>query len=248
MEKVKHKIEEDQAFQKGLEGGVESKILGPVLFFLYGACPSNFIRKWIFKILYKIENKYVYSITLRKILYHYYGVSIGMYTHGSCFVAGNFDRYTTVGRYCSIAADIHVFNRDHPLDFKSTHAFFFNPSLKYTKIDLVKYTPLKIGNDVWIGYGVIILPGVTEIGTGAVIGAGSVVSRNIPPYAVAVGHPVRIVRYRFSKEIIDRLLKEKWWEKNIQEIDKNKVEYNQAYEAYLTSQNPIEKKNDKSAV
>lgn len=175
----------------------------------------------------------VYSSTLRKILKDYHGVEIGMYTHGSCFVPGNYDRYTTVGRYCSIAADVRTFNRNHPMNFKSTHAFFFNPALKRTPEDLVKYTPLKIGNDVWIGHGVIILPNVTEIGDGAVIGAGSVVSKNIPPYAVAVGHPVRIVRYRFGPETIQSLLKEKWWEKSIEEVSKSFSEYLQPYEVYL---------------
>jgi acetyltransferase-like isoleucine patch superfamily enzyme len=67
------------------------------------------------------------------------------------------------------------------------------------------------GNDVFIGANVTILDGVT-IGDGAVIGAGAVVSKDIPPYAIAVGCPIRILKYRFEPEQIDKLLKIKWWE------------------------------------
>ncbi len=191
--------------------------------------------EWLLK---KIEGGEIYSQTLRRIMKDYHQVDIGMYTHGSCFVPGSFDRFTTVGRYCSIAADVRVFNRDHPTAFKSTHAFFFNSALKCVQKDLVDYKPLKIGNDVWIGHGVIILPSVTEIGDGAVIGAGAVVSRNIPPYAVAVGHPVRVVKYRFAPETIQELLNEKWWDKDIEQLKQNFSEYTQPYESPLSVNRP----------
>jgi virginiamycin A acetyltransferase len=67
-----------------------------------------------------------------------------------------------------------------------------------------------IGNDVWIGNNVKILSNV-EIGDGAVIGANAVVSKNIPPYAIAVGNPIQIIKYRFSEDIIKEMLKIKWW-------------------------------------
>ena len=88
--------------------------------------------------------------------------------------------------------------------------------------------PIIIGNDVFIGTNVTILDGVT-IGNGAVIGAGAVVSKDIPPYAIAVGCPIRILRYRFEQEVIDELEKIQWWsdrenlplvEKYFFEIDK----------------------------
>lgn len=76
-----------------------------------------------------------------------------------------------------------------------------------------------IGNDVWIGHNATILPGV-KIGDGAIIGAYSVVAKDIPPYAVAVGNPVKIVKYRFDEELISLLLKYKWWNKEEEEINK----------------------------
>jgi NDP-sugar pyrophosphorylase family protein len=77
-----------------------------------------------------------------------------------------------------------------------------------------------IGNDVWIGFGVIILSGVT-IGDGAVIGAGSLVSKNVEPYTIAAGNPCKIIRKRFSDEVIKKLLEIKWWNWSKEEIIKN---------------------------
>ena len=82
--------------------------------------------------------------------------------------------------------------------------------------------PLKgdtiIGNDVWIGQNVTIMPGV-HIGDGAIIGTNSVVAKDIPPYAIAVGNPCRVVRKRFDDELIEILLKLRWWDKSIEEIE-----------------------------
>lgn len=83
--------------------------------------------------------------------------------------------------------------------------------------------PIIIGNDVFIGANVTILDGVT-IGNGAVIGAGAVVSKDIPPYAIAVGVPIKIKSYRFSDETIEKLLKLEWWnfkEENLAEVEKH---------------------------
>ena len=71
--------------------------------------------------------------------------------------------------------------------------------------------PIEIGNDVFIGMNVIILDGV-KIGDGAVIGAGAIVSKDIPPYAIALGNPIQIVKYRFSEDIVEKLLEKKWWD------------------------------------
>jgi len=68
-----------------------------------------------------------------------------------------------------------------------------------------------IGNDVWIGCNSTILRGVT-IGNGAVIGANSLVNKDVPPYAIVVGSPAKIIKYRFDEEIIQALLKIKWWD------------------------------------
>ncbi|SEJ68861.1 Acetyltransferase (isoleucine patch superfamily) [Cyclobacterium xiamenense] len=123
---------------------------------------------------------------------------------------------TTIGKFCSIGPNLVCGWGMHPINGISTSPAFYSANAqagftfcKETKVQ--ELIPIKIGNDVFIGANVIILDGVT-IGDGAVIGAGAVVSKDIPPYAVAVGCPIRIIKYRFSNEIIDGLLKSKWWE------------------------------------
>lgn len=204
-------------------------MIAGLLYKLY-ALKSRRLRWLIRKIVCKLEGGEIYSLMLRRIMKKYHGVEIGMYTHGGCFVPGRMDFYTTIGRYCSISRSVKVFNRNHNMKLKSTHAFFFNHKLGYCDSDLVEYIPISIGNDVWIGDSVIILPSVTEIADGAVIGAGSVITKNVPPYAVVVGYPSRIVRFRFPNEIIKELLASKWWEKDIEQIKLNMEEFQQPYE------------------
>ena len=200
-----------------------------LLFKLYGVNNGK-IKSLIKKIVYRLEGGEWYSKTLRKIFKEHRGVDIGMYSAGGCFHEFQFDRHTTIGRYCSIARTAYAFNRNHPMEYKSTHAFFFNPILKHTKKDIVEYIPLKIGNDVWIGHNAIIMPHVREIGDGAVVAAGAVVNKDVPPYAVVVGNPSRVVRYRFSEEAIKKLLEEKWWEKSMEVLEINFDEYTGPYE------------------
>ena len=191
--------------------------IGDILFWLY-RFESGMLRYIIRSIILKLERNTLFSLTIRRIFSKYYLVDIGMYSSFGCFIPKNFGIGTKIGRYCSIAKNVHAFNANHPMNLKSMHAFFYYPNCGFAKTNLIQYTQLTIGNDVYIGHNVIILPSVTSIGDGAVIGAGSVVNVDIPPYAVVVGHPCRIVRYRFSPPTIQKLLESKWWEKSIHEL------------------------------
>lgn len=191
---------------------------------------NNRSRKFLQKLIKRFEGGEYYSPTLRRIFKEYHGIEIGLYSHGGCFIVKNMDKFTQIGRYCSIATTVRIMNRNHPMNYKSMHGFFFNRTLKICDHDSIDYIPLKIGNDVWIGHNAIIMPNVTEICDGAVVAAGAVVNKNIPPYAVVVGNPARIVRYRFSKEVIENILKSKWWESSIEEIRPFINEYTRAYE------------------
>ncbi|WP_455674546.1 CatB-related O-acetyltransferase [Phocaeicola sp.] len=140
-------------------------------------------------------------------------VSIDDYT----YIAQNSNiSYTNIGKYCSIGPNFLCGWGIHPTDGISTSPMFYSTMeqngtsvCKKTKIEERKF--INIGNDVFIGANVTVLDGVT-IGDGAVIGAGAIVSKDIPPYAVAVGCPIRVIKYRFSPEKVDALLKMKWWE------------------------------------
>ena len=176
------------------------------------------LRKLVLWLVRRLEGDEFRSPTLRKIFSTYWGVDVGMYTNGGCFVPWMLDAHTKIGRYSSIASGVRAVNHNHPLAFKGTSGLFFNPALGLCDRWLVDHNPLEIGNDVWIGANVVIMPEVNRIGDGAVIGAGAVVNRDVPPYAVVLGNPGRVVKYRFSPEVIARLLAEKWWENDIEDL------------------------------
>jgi virginiamycin A acetyltransferase len=189
---------------------------------LYGA---RRLRGLVPRVARRLEGGEFRSTTLREIFARYWGVEVGLYTHGGCFQPGMIDAKTKIGRYCSIAYGVRIVNHNHPLSFKGTSGLFFNPELALCDRWLVEHNPLEIGNDVWIGVNAVIMPEVSRIGDGAVIGAGAVVSRDVPPYAVVLGNPARVVKYRFSEEVIARLLEEKWWEQDPAELAENIAEF-----------------------
>jgi len=188
------------------------------------------IRSLVTAMVKRLEGGEFYSVTLRKIFQVYHKVEIGLYTHGGCFVPGQMDKHTSIGRYSSIAMSARSMNRNHPMDFKSMHALFFNPAFQNTREELIDYTPLSVGNDVWIGHNAIVMPHVKKINDGAVIGAGAVVHSDVPAYAIVVGNPGRVVKYRFSIDTIQELLSSKWWEKSIEEIRSYIHEFQKPYE------------------
>jgi acetyltransferase-like isoleucine patch superfamily enzyme len=136
---------------------------------------------------------------------------IGNYTHVSS--------HTDIGRYCSIARGVEIGIDGHPTNFLSTHPFQYNKShfmevLDYSDSGRVKFnssTKTIIGNDVWIGAKAIIQRGIC-IGDGAVVAAGAVVTKDIPPYAIVGGVPGKILKYRFDPLTISDLLDLEWWE------------------------------------
>ncbi|GHS97383.1 acetyltransferase [Bacteroidia bacterium] len=143
-----------------------------------------------------------------KILYS----TIGDYT----YVAKNSNiSYTKIGKFCSIGPNFLCGWGIHPVNGLSTSPMFYSThrqnGVTLSKVDKVEERKeIGIGNDVFIGANVIILDGVS-IGDGAIIGAGAVVSKNIPPYAIAVGCPIKIIKYRMSDNQIKAMQKIKWW-------------------------------------
>jgi phosphonate metabolism protein (transferase hexapeptide repeat family) len=124
--------------------------------------------------------------------------------------------YATVGRFCSIAAHTRINPGNHPLERVALNHFTYRSSaygLGEDDADFFQWRRnhhVTLGNDVWIGHGAILLPGVS-VGNGAAIGAGAVVSKDVPPFAIVVGVPGRVLRYRFAPEIIAALERIAWW-------------------------------------
>lgn len=156
------------------------------------------------------------------------------------YIAGNsMMSYTTVGKFCSIGPNFISGWGIHPTEGISTSPMFYSThkqnGITISEVDKIEERkPIHIGNDVFIGMNVTILDGVT-IGDGAVIGAGSIVSKDIPPYAIAFGNPIQIRKYRFEKDIVDKLLEIKWWNwdtEQLKEIEQMFFNINEFVEKY----------------
>jgi len=177
-----------------------------ILFNVY-CIPSNILRKLILRIIPKLDGGQMLSSVLRRVLKKYHNVEIGMYSYGGCFIPGHIAAYTKIGRYCSFGENVYVLGQNHLTETKSTHPYFYNPSFGYVERQLNRANQLRVGNDVWIGFNVTIAPGVSNIGDGSVIGAGAVVTKDVPDYAIVAGNPARIIKYRFSEQAIAKLKK-----------------------------------------
>lgn len=163
----------------------------------------------------------------------YKGCHVGRFTYGYEELLQFYPFAKSIGRYCSINGSARIWN-NHPIECITTHPILDHAEVltwreflqavqlvkKYGKNhDNADYEnslirrnrEVMIGNDVWIGANVVILPGV-KIHDGAIIGAGAVVTRDIPPYAIALGVPATVVKYRFSEAEIEMLLETKWWD------------------------------------
>lgn len=133
---------------------------------------------------------------------------------------------SSIGSFCSIAGGVIIGIPQHPLTFATTHPAFYEQNTPLQKVfcteEIIKNNPKKtfIGNDVWIGQNALIMSGL-KIGTGAVVAAGAVVTKDVPPYAIVGGVPAKLIRYRFDEETIAGLLASKWWEKSDEWLSDN---------------------------
>jgi len=160
--------------------------------------------------------------------------SIGAYTYASNLSL----HYADVGRFCSIGPDVCIGLGNHRTDLFSTHPlavkggsqFAWHQHFGVMRNSLTKPADTGaalprtiVGHDVWIGRGALVNDNVT-VGNGAIIGAGAVVTRDVPDYAVVVGAPAKIVRYRFGEEVIERFLRLRWWDLDLSSLDALPVE------------------------
>lgn len=170
---------------------------------------------------------------------------IGAFTYTNGVSAFRF--VASIGRFCAIGENVVVGLPEHDVKNITAHAMFdigskmFQGYYQYTP-DQPNYQtikknmwdhrnkkrdePVAIGNDVWIGKQALILRGV-QIGNGAVIAAGSVVTKDVPPYAIVGGNPAKIIKYRFEQPVIDRLEAVKWWDYGpdiLKDVDITRIE------------------------
>lgn len=152
----------------------------------------------------------------------------------------------SVGSYCSLASHVSLIAGAHPAErFVSTSPSFYsvtpanglaltgrNLFEEYRYTDPERRFLAEIGNDVWVASHVQILQGV-RLGTGCIAAAGSVITRDVEPYAIVGGVPARLIRHRFPPEIIRRLLALRWWEKSAEELQSARAFFREA-DAFLS--------------
>ena len=140
----------------------------------------------------------------------------------SCFIAR-----ATIGAYCAIGARSAINPFNHPSNWLSIHEFQYHPKSfdwvdEYNDFARLERTPdmfpqVTVGNDVWTGHNVNVMAGV-NVGDGAIIAAGSIVTKDVPPYAIVAGVPATLKRLRFPEKTIERLLRLKWWDLQLSEL------------------------------
>lgn len=154
-------------------------------------------------------------------------MGLGSYVASDSHIEGKVGRFTSIASHCNVIQGVHPYS--YP--FASTSPIFFSilrqNGYSFTGIQRIeefryaegKY-PVVIGNDCWIGFGVSIVSGV-KIGDGAVVLAGAVVTKDIPPYSIVGGVPAKILKYRYSSADIKFLLDFRWWNKDVEWLQKS---------------------------
>jgi len=151
------------------------------------------------------------NLELRSWFKESFGVEVGLYSYG-CFDRWRIPAGTKIGRYCSFAHTARILDANHPFESLSTHPYLYEKGFGVIDKDLIEPGAIVIEDDVWLSHNCTITPSCKRIGRGAIIGAGAIVTKDVPPYAVVVGMPGTVVRYRFTPEMQAAIEATRWWE------------------------------------
>lgn len=153
------------------------------------------------------------------------------------------DDRVTIGKYCSVAYGVTIIaSGEH--NYRGVANYPFAAVLKHdVKRDTCSKGAVRIGNDVWLGAHATVLSGVT-IGDGAVVAAGAVVAGPVPPYAIVGGVPAKLIKYRFSEQIIAEMLRVAWWDWQQQVVEENRELFYLPVEEFLVKAAAVQGRHD----
>lgn len=193
---------------------MKKKCLCNLLIFLRKQSSNAKWNRYLEKKIARLDGGFYYSTKIRELYKELHGLTIGYGTYGGCWNnSALWWSNIVIGNYCSFASDVSLFPCNHPMHLFTTHPITYDTysSGAIKERQLVEQPTLTIGHGVWFGQNSIVLSGCKTIGNGAVIGAGSIVTRDVPPYAIVVGNPAKILRYRLTPEQIQKVEATKWW-------------------------------------
>ncbi|MBA7580956.1 2,3,4,5-tetrahydropyridine-2,6-dicarboxylate N-acetyltransferase [subsurface metagenome] len=165
----------------------------------------------------RLEGGQFRSRTLRRLLWSRYEVKAHAFSYGAFHQPGACEPGVTLGRFASVAREVR-WGLSHPMDHVSLSHVFADPQNGFIERWPFERPTLEIGPDAWIGALVVITSNCRRIGLGAVVGAGSVVTRDVPDFAIAVGSPAQVIRYRFPKAVQETVRHSRWWERPLDEL------------------------------
>ncbi len=157
------------------------------------------------------------SQPLRRWFRERHRIDVGLYSYG-CFDQWRMPGPLVVGRYCSIARTVRSAPINHPTQAITTHPALYERQFGVVDDDLHYEDPQIIEDDVWIGHHAVILPGCRRIGRGSIVGAGAIVTRDVPRYAIVAGNPARVLRERFPRDVQVALEQSRWWEMDLADL------------------------------
>ncbi len=164
-----------------------------------------------------LRRKQSTSLKLRQIFRDRHRIDVGLYSYG-CFDQWRMPGPIRIGRWCSIASTVRSAPINHPIEALTTHPALYEAPFGVVDRSIEWHDVLVIEDDVWIGHNAILLPGCKMIGRGAVIGAGAIVTKDVPAYTVVAGNPAKPLRKRFDDELIAAIEESRWWELSAEEL------------------------------
>lgn len=193
------------------------------------AVPRASLRRVLDALILLLEGGDAYTVTLRRLYARHHDIEVGDYSTGAFDVA-RIKRGTRIGRYTTLTESFRIETANHPANTISSHGLFYNRGLQFADGNEIPRNRVEIGSDVFVGHGATLLFPAARIGDGAIVAAHAVVSEDVPEYGIVAGYPAELVRYRFARDTIERLVASRWWEARLEDLEEVKLEFTRPLE------------------